>query len=253
MRCLVLVALVGCGRFGFGEGAPVDAALVDVAIDTAPDAAGADTVFYLSFDDDPSDGLVDDTSGHGFGATCVAGISCPTQIAGKRGMGLSFNGTSEYALIQHQPGLVTSTLTVALWVYLDAVARDQVAIGKPVGSGSSDSWALVAWSDTQMMTCFETTNPVAAQEWACGPAVLPTGSWFHLAGVWDGPMKHIYINGTRAASVAATGILFDAQDIVLGGDRNAGSFVYGWQGRLDELRVYDRALMQAEIMALAAP
>jgi hypothetical protein len=252
VRWAIVVVLAGCGRFGFGDSAPTDVPVVtDIAIDAAIDAAGADTVFYLGFDDDPSDGLIDDTSGHGFGATCVSGLSCPTQVAGKHGMGLQFNGTSQYALIQHQPALVTTSLTVALWVYLDTQI-DQVAIGKPVGAASSDSFALVAWSVANMKTCFETTNGVTA-EWACAPAVLPTGVWFHLAGVWDGTLKSFYINGTRAASIAGPAIDFDTQDIVLGGDRNGGSFVYGWHGRLDELRYYDRALTQPEIMALAAP
>jgi hypothetical protein len=233
------VVAAGCGRFGFGDAVPVD---------VAPDAAGADTVFFLAFDDDPSDGLIDDTSGHGFSATCVAGLTCPTQIAGKHGNGLQFNGTTQYALIQHQPALATSRLTVALWVYRDT-PMTMVAVGKPVGAGSSDSWALVAWTDE---TCLETTNAGVA-EWACAPVVLPTGTWFHLAGVWDGALKSVYINGSRAGSVAGTGIDVDMHDIVVGADQNSGSLAYPWQGRLDELRMYDRALTQPEITALAVP
>lgn len=251
MRWAWALILAGCGRLGFGD-APSDAEPSnDVATDGAIDAPGADTVFYMSFDDDPTDGTIDDTSGHGFAASCVAGLTCPTAVPGKRGMAANFNGT-QYALIPYRPALATpNAFTVAAWVYIE-VGGDQVAVGKPVFTGSDDSWALVSWSSASMQTCFETTGATLAA-WACLPGVLPLATWYHLTGTWDGAVKRLYINGTLAGSIASTVTDVDTHDIVIGGDQNAGAFAYAWRGYIDELRFYDRALTSLEIQVLAAP
>lgn len=254
VRFVWLLVLAGCGRSGFGESSSGDATVeIDSSgeVDAAIDAPGGDTVFYIAFEDDPTDGTIDDTSGHGYSASCVVGLTCPTQTPGVRGAGVRFNGT-QFALIPHRAALSTpNAYTVAAWVYIE-VAGDQVAVGKPVSTGARDSWALVAWSMVNMMTCLETTSS-SLSEWACSPVVLPIGTWYHLAGTYDGSTKRIYINGSIAGSIAGTTTDMDSNDIVVGGDQNSGVLAYAWRGRLDELRFYDRALTTAELQVLAAP
>ena len=80
---------------------------------------------------------------------------------------------------------------------------------------------------------------------ARGSASLPLNTWSHLAATYDGATLRLYINGTQRATRAVTGpILTSANPLKLGGNAVWGEF---FAGRLDEVRVYDRALTQAQI------
>ena len=72
-------------------------------------------------------------------------------------------------------------------------------------------------------------------------------TWTHLAVTYDNATLRLYINGVQASSVAYTGnLITSANPLQIGGDSLYGQY---FQGIIDEVRVYDRALSQAEIQA----
>jgi hypothetical protein len=69
--------------------------------------------------------------------------------------------------------------------------------------------------------------------------------WTHVAGTYDGTTLRLYINGVQVASVNRTGpIATSTGPLRIGGNSLWGEF---FQGRIDEVRVYNRALTPAEI------
>ena len=74
--------------------------------------------------------------------------------------------------------------------------------------------------------------------------------------VWSsGEQLKFYVNGfldsPTANSVATTGVTTDFEKLLLGKggkDEGAGD---GWDGLIDDLRIYDHALSDAEIAGLA--
>ena len=78
-----------------------------------------------------------------------------------------------------------------------------------------------------------------------GGAVLPLNTWTHLATTYDGANIRVYRNGALVATLASTGP-FDQSNspLRLGGNSTWSEW---WQGRIDEVRVYNRALSAAEI------
>ena len=57
----------------------------------------------------------------------------------------------------------------------------------------------------------------------------------------------LYVNGSQVASKAATGLIQNnSNPLRIGGNVPYGQY---FQGRIDEVRVYDRALSAAEIQA----
>jgi hypothetical protein len=80
-----------------------------------------------------------------------------------------------------------------------------------------------------------------------GGARLTANVWAHLAATYDGAMLRLYVNGVQVASRAQTGLI----TTTTGPLRTGGNAIWGeyFQGRLDEVRVYNRALSQAEIQA----
>jgi endonuclease/exonuclease/phosphatase family metal-dependent hydrolase len=81
------------------------------------------------------------------------------------------------------------------------------------------------------------------------------GAWHHLVGQFDssnGTLK-LYIDGVQKASATAPGIVFATgiHDLFIGHHGN-GSTLYDFNGRLDHIRLYSRALTDADISALNA-
>jgi hypothetical protein len=81
---------------------------------------------------------------------------------------------------------------------------------------------------------------------------LTVNAWTHLAFTYDGATFRIFVNGVQVATRAQAGaISASAQVLRIGGNSVWGEY---FQGRIDEVRIYNRALTQAEIQAdMAAP
>jgi len=106
---------------------------------------------------------------------------------------------------------------------------------------------------------------LAAEETVRRQDALPTYRWTHLAATYGKGEMCLYVNGRLAASAAATGaIVLPDRDVLVGlnGDPQRVSdpvshsafaaannlpLVYGIEGLIDEVMIYDRALTAAEI------
>jgi concanavalin A-like lectin/glucanase superfamily protein len=81
---------------------------------------------------------------------------------------------------------------------------------------------------------------------AYGPTPLTAGTWTHLATTYDGTVLRLYVNGIQVSSQPPTGdIVTNSYPVQIGGDPIWGAFP---AGIIDEVRIYKRALSQAEIL-----
>ncbi len=72
-------------------------------------------------------------------------------------------------------------------------------------------------------------------------------TWTHVAFTYDGATMRVFINGTQVASRAQTGtIQSSSSPLWIGANQPYGEF---FNGLIDEARVYNRALTQAEIQS----
>jgi hypothetical protein len=80
-----------------------------------------------------------------------------------------------------------------------------------------------------------------------GTAALPLNTWSHLAMTWDGTTQRLFVNGVQVGTRALADTLPNSTGVLRFGGNNVWSEWFA--GRLDEIRVYDRALTQAELQA----
>jgi Concanavalin A-like lectin/glucanases superfamily len=181
---------------------------------------------------------VADSSGNGNTGT-ISGATWTTQ--GKFGSALVFDGTSAVVTVPGAASLqLTTGMTLEAWVYPTvAPAGWRAVIDKNV-----DRYYLMASSD-------QGNRPVAGGTWAAGnqnapgPTVLAVNTWTHLAATFDGATVRLYVNGTQVASQAQTTPLTTSTGTLqIGGDAYWGE---NFAGRIDEVRIYNRALSAAEI------
>jgi hypothetical protein len=80
-----------------------------------------------------------------------------------------------------------------------------------------------------------------------GRSANPIGVWSYVALTYDGSTLRLFVDGRQAASRPSTGTIATARNpLWLGGNHPFGEF---FDGLIDEARVYDRALTDAEIRA----
>ena len=86
------------------------------------------------------------------------------------------------------------------------------------------------------------------EEETVGPDTVPVNAWTHLAFSYDGAHTRLYVNGELAATKAvgpiaapSDGPLYIGCDGPIWGDH--------FRGRIDEVRLYDRALAAGEVGA----
>jgi hypothetical protein len=80
---------------------------------------------------------------------------------------------------------------------------------------------------------------------AIGSAALPVNVWSQLAATFDGSALRLYVNGSLVATTVIAGTI----PISTGVLRMGGNSVWGewFSGLLDDVRIYNRALTQAQI------
>lgn len=80
-----------------------------------------------------------------------------------------------------------------------------------------------------------------------GGSLIPANTWTHLAASYDGVNQILYVNGVQVASRPLSGaVKTSTGPLRIGGDGVWGEY---FQGLIDEVRVYNRALSAAEIQA----
>jgi Concanavalin A-like lectin/glucanases superfamily len=247
VRVVILVALLAaCGRVQF---APLTDAREDAANEVAVDALDPSLVLWLRMEDDPTDGRLDDSVGTHH-ATCAV-PQCGAQGVGRVGNAVVLDAAqSEYYAID-PVGLPTGPFTVTFWAFIvnSMSGGFQKLVTKRYDT-INNSWAVYIELGTNDFLYESAFGPPTTGEFHVLANPAPSGVWIHLAISWDGVTKRGYIDGVPVVNAAAT-IAFDSGEILLGVDIDDATFLGYFTGSLDELRIYDRRLSDAEIQLQA--
>jgi hypothetical protein len=188
-----------------------------------------------------------DGSGNGNNGTLTNG---PVWTAGRMGSGLAFDGTNDSVIIPHSPSLaMAGAFSMAAWVnpavsttsFKSVMVKNYTHFLYASVKGYCGNGAVLAG--------FVGT---AGTKTVCAPTPLPANAWTHLAATNDGSVLRLYRNGVMTSSAAVTGVPVASTGTLQLGANRFGEY---FNGKLDEARVYNRALSAAEVLALfnAAP
>ncbi|HEY1556889.1 MAG TPA: LamG domain-containing protein [Kofleriaceae bacterium] len=246
-RWIGLAVLASCGRLDF-TAVPVR---VD-AMTRAPDAGIAGLVAWFPLEDTSGETFQDVIGG--VVGTC-AGAACPVAAPGHRGQGYRFDGVGNCISIPDVGGhLDLPALTVSIWANqtaLGATAECHASKRVDISGNVDNTWELEDYNTGQLAFTSNHGTNSNVQLYTPVETIVP-GTWQHLAISWDGATRRVYIDGVPSGSdTQSTPLAYDANAMKIGCDDNVGiSEVF--DGVLDELQIYDRALSDAELAELAA-
>ncbi len=197
-------------------------------------------------------GLVTDSSPSHLDGTRSGSPALPGQAAGPQGHGKALLFDSA----QHQfvdagdaAALDVDHFTLAAWVrYTPNVHDDRWEILEKAGA----YWMNIRTDTRQLRFGGFFGGCSGSNHWFYldSKKVLPASTWVHVAGTYDGKMLRIFVNGVQNAALAVTGTTCaNTEPLGIGAkNRTATGVVEAYfDGRIDDLRVYGRALSGAEI------
>jgi subtilisin-like proprotein convertase family protein len=207
---------------------------------------------YLSFDEAAGATTFVDLSPMQYHGTC-AGSTCPTAgQPGKIGQALSFDGSDDVVSLGNAE--VGRGYTFAAWIRPDATGGTRNIIYHGLGSSYEGRQIFLRIKDGHY-EFGEVSNTTGT--WLAQYEIPPgdVGQWVHIAGTRDagwGAWK-LYRNGNWVALSSYTHepdeVFNTALTVGARGDGNAEFF----DGRIDEVTIYDRALNEGELKALIDP
>lgn len=173
---------------------------------------------------------------------------------------MEFNNTSNpYISVANSPAnTITRDMTISAWVYLRSFAnvfpymrgiasRYNTAVGQYIFRLNCD--ATAANKDN---FCIDIIIG-GLENQASGATDISLNTWYHVAATYDGSVISLYVNGVLDASTAASGNLTNNTDLfIIGRDYLADLGINDrcWDGHIDDLRLYDRALSSQEVQSL---
>lgn len=215
----------------------------------------------------PFTGNAIDSSGNGNDGI-VSGATLASSKSGDINSAYSFNGNSDYILLQNpffQGGQV-SVFTMYARVYFNSISNSPNIWGKSLSWGevnfkvNADGSIELFWANSVSGNKY---SQIISQS-----NMVNSGSWYDIAVVFQNSVGKIYLNGM----LITTNLMWSAQgNVVLSTtqiepscnfaqDPNSSRFgaritggVWGnyLNGRLDDFRLYNRALTPSEITFLA--
>lgn len=233
-----------------------DAPLREIVLAAASTAGDADHT------DPPAEGLVawwplDEAMGttvaDASGNANTGAVHGATWGEGRSGTGLAFNGDEDFVAVANSVSLnVQSSLTLALWNRSGSQQPWSYALAKPHNSEAGIFW-IGAGSDgtTLNVGIRHGANDDDLTILAYDAPFVFDDRWHHIAVTFDGSHVRLYVDGGELSSkrAKADALHSNGQGVSLG-RYNAESGLY-WQGALDDVRIYARALPAAEVKALA--
>ena len=163
----------------------------------------------------------------------------------KYGKALNFDGVNDWVTVPDANSLdLTTAMTLEAWVRPTTASGYRTVLLKE----TAGNLAYALYSSSR----FGTSNVNRPSAWISAEglghtAALPNNAWSHLATTYDGVTWRFYLNGTQVATRTFSSLI----PISTGPLRIGGNAIWEewFRGQLDEIRVYDRALTAAEVIA----
>ena len=156
---------------------------------------------------------------------------------------MAFNGTNDYVSVADSASLDgMANITIAFWGKASTFSDNAYPVGKRA------SYEFLANGG-------KLKAGVNSGDWvyATTATSITTGVWFHATVTYDGSNVKIYYNGSLEDTQPQSGLVANnTNPLGLGFLLNPAVEGYQFNGSIDDVRIYNRALSAAEVAAVYA-
>lgn len=198
-------------------------------------------VGYWNFDENTGI-TANDTSGSGNNGQLLNGASW---TAGKIGSAIQFNGADSKVLTGN-PSLLNfgagQDFTISLWIKGSDTTQAQKIISKR--SSTPDGYQLRFNNPTSLI--WRVDEPVTITD-TIAPTHPLNGAWRHIVTGRNGSQHFLYIDGVlvKSSTDSTSDSLQNTESLTIGNDQGSAE---GFNGAIDEVRIYNRGLTSQEIL-----
>lgn len=167
---------------------------------------------------------------------------------------LDFDGATEYVQVPTGPGLaITNEITVEAWINADvwtANRQEGVVVSTLNFAGATGNEGFELRCGGGGIVDFEIgINGSFLSYEAFSAPLMATGTWYHIAGTYDGNFVRVYLNGVLQNTTPIVGTIgVSSLDLHLG---RQALFPVGrfFDGQVDEVRIWNYARTAGELQA----
>ena len=197
------------------------------------------------------DGNADDSSGNGHhGTTGDPNSSTPEWVPGGQiGGAVDVDGVADEIDCGNVNVTTTGSISVACWAKPRNIAANFSGIVSKWGETDNTFWLGQHLTDGWMRFGLYLFGGIAETFLDAEEIVLVNDQWSHIVWTYDGHHQKIYVNGL----LVATGEDLDTPLTNYEGTLRLGNVPGGsfFDGLIDDVRIYERALSDAEVAGLA--
>lgn len=214
-------------------------------------------VLRYTFDND-ANGTVKDASPPALNATLVNADPTTAYTAGLPGWGraLTLVGAQhQYVAVPEDDVLDVNRYTLSAFIRYTGVENDETNGRWEVLEKAGAYWINIRTNGrVRVGGFFGSCTGNAHWKYLDSNKAVPKNTWTQIASTYNGSRLTVWIDGKRAGSKAVSGTTCSNDEPLAIGAKNApakGLLEAFWDGRLDEVRLYDHALSAKGIAALA--
>jgi formylglycine-generating enzyme required for sulfatase activity len=203
----------------------------------------------------PFNGNANDESGNGNHGT-VNGALLTSDRFDRPNSAYEFNGVDAFIDINDANSLRPSFITIAGWIRPTISSKGAVLYKCTYGTAENEEYEVGLTSSSEINAGIKKNSGCQpAAGWvivSSPPHTIPTNLWTFICSTWDGSQLKMYLDGALVATNPSgpTGPMDQCPggNLKLGAGWNASDVYYS--GKLDDFRIYSRALSESEIHEL---
>jgi len=163
------------------------------------------------------------------------------------GSALKYDGTNDYVNVPDSNSLdITGAITLEAWVKPNVVTGNPYILSKE-DDGGANGYAIAIDPNRKFeLVLWGGSNVVGIRNTA-GGTVVTAGNWYHVVGTCNNTLMKIYVNGVLDRQATGTMPAGTNTHALWLGDLVWSGIHYQFNGIIDEVRIYNRALDSTEI------
>jgi len=192
----------------------------------------------------PFNGNANDESGNGLNGV-IKGATLTTDRFGNTDRAYSFDGINDEIDVSDSPLFEENARTVTCWIYADAYCPTWTIRSDIIGKGYlvAGQWVIQLEQSGKIRNMVSTTT---GEHTFNSSNSINLYNWYFIACTWDGATSKTYINGEYVGNILTSGTQTQGNDSLRIGRTHLPLLQY-FNGKIDDICLYNRALTQTEI------